>query len=125
MGKLTDVEFHINPTIKPSLQLERPLRANVVQYFQMLKDNGKTGALASVLKEFWIAAENKVIDFSKIKSSEFANKSLKELQMHGKTMNFGFSDEAAERVFLETRDQAKSVEWHSCRYAVLCIIFKI
>jgi hypothetical protein len=77
MTMLTDVEFHINPMIKLSLQLERPLRANVVQYFQMLKDNGKTDALALTLKEFWITANNKVMDFSKIKSSEFHNTSLK------------------------------------------------
>jgi hypothetical protein len=43
----------------------------------MLKDNGQSGALAFNLKEFWITADNDVMDFSKIKS-------LKELQMHGK-----------------------------------------
>jgi hypothetical protein len=36
MTKLTEVEFHINPTIKPY---------EVVQYFQMLKNNGQKGAL--------------------------------------------------------------------------------
>jgi hypothetical protein len=63
--------------------------------------------------------------FSKIKSSEFDNNSLKELQMQEKTMSFGFSDEAAGTVFLETRDQSKNSKWHSCRKAVLFIIFKI
>jgi hypothetical protein len=77
------------------------------------------------LKEFWITADNKVMDFSKVKSTEFDNKSLQQLQMHGKTMNFGLSDEAAETVFLETRDQAKNAEWHSCRNTVIFIIFKI
>jgi hypothetical protein len=37
MTKLTDDEYYMNPTIEPSLQLEQPLRADVVQYFQMLK----------------------------------------------------------------------------------------
>jgi hypothetical protein len=46
------------------------------------------------------------VDFSKIKLSEFINKVLKELQMHEKTMNFGFSDEPAALVFLDTRDKA-------------------
>jgi hypothetical protein len=45
---------------------------------------------AETMKEFWITADNSVMDFSKIKSSKFDNKSLKELQMHGKTMSFGF-----------------------------------
>jgi hypothetical protein len=59
-----------------------------------------------ISKEFWITADNNVMNFSKIKSSEFNNKSLKELQNHGKTMNLGLSDEAAVTIFLETRDQA-------------------
>jgi uncharacterized Zn finger protein len=49
------------------------------------------GALRFAI-EFWITADNKIMDFSKIKTSKFNNKSLKELQMHGKTMSFGFSD---------------------------------
>jgi hypothetical protein len=107
------------------LQFVRPLRADVLQYFQMLKDNANNGALALTLKEIWKTTDNKVMDFSKIKSSEFDNKSFKELQIDGKTLNFVFSGEAAETVFLETRDQAKNVEWHYCRYAVLFIMFKI
>jgi hypothetical protein len=59
-----------------------------------------------ISKEFWITADNNVVDFSKIISSEFNNKSLKELQNHGKTMNLGFNEEAAVTIFLETRDQA-------------------
>jgi hypothetical protein len=55
---------------------------SIVQYFQMLKDNQKTDALVLILKEFWITADNKVMDFKKIKSSKFEEKSLKELQMH-------------------------------------------
>jgi hypothetical protein len=48
--------------LKLALQLKRLLRADVVQYFQMLKDNGQTGALALSRKEFGITAE--VMDFS-------------------------------------------------------------
>jgi hypothetical protein len=40
------------------------------------------------------------MDFSKTKSSEFDHKSLEELQMQGKTMSFGISDEAAGNSFL-------------------------
>jgi hypothetical protein len=57
MTILTEVEFHRNPRITPY--------------------NGQNEAFALISKEFWITADNNFIDFSKIQSSEFNNKSLK------------------------------------------------
>jgi hypothetical protein len=87
----------------------------------MLKDNGKMGPLRLDPEANLDNSRQQGYGFKKIKSSQFDIWSFKKLQMHGKTMNFGFCDETSETVFLKTRDQAKNVEWHSA----LFIIFKI
>jgi hypothetical protein len=118
-GRICDINYNpkkrtkVNENVNPALT-----RIKIVQLLSKIRENGGRPVLAQSMKEFWEeeSDDNNVIDLLTIIDVSNDALELVDLVEVGKQIDISFTLEAAESVFNNTKEQAKSTNWQKFRY---------